>query len=272
MPLLYTNFGLYCRHMRTALAAAFLFCAFPLYTLAQAGFPDRPLWLSNNAPKVGDEIYIYTVLYNGTNAKVGGVLTFFAGDAKLSSQEVSLSLQSSSIFSAKWKAVPGKHAFSAQFGNDTASGGQQKTSSVTVEVAEPPPPTQLQASVGKAAVVAEQIASSSAPIVQNVAQAIFAQTEALRNAGAERLEEYLEGPRDPQVAGNSSSATTSSVQGFAAANTASKGDSVLHSVAQTAAAAAHVVFRSVYLFYPIFAILLFSLLAFAYRRLRRPGR
>ena len=176
--------------MRKVFLIASFLCAFPLLASAQVGFPDKPLWLSNTKPVTGQEISISTILYNGTDATVGGMLTFFVDDAKLTSQDISLAAQSSNVFSAKWTAITGTHSFSAKFAasGGTASATQQQTSAVQVTVAEPPPPSVLQQNVEKAAAVAGQLASSSAPFVQKVAQAVFTQTEALRNAGIEYLE------------------------------------------------------------------------------------
>lgn len=254
--------------MRKVFAMTVLICALPLIAAAQAagpvraGFPERSLWLSNTAPSAGEEVRISTVLYNGTNAQVGGTLTFFNNDAKFSIQEVGLPPQSSSIVSATWVAIPGIHTFSAHFVGSAGSEAQQQTNSVKITVAEPPPPTALQQSVDKATVVAGQFASSSAPIVQKVAQTVFSQTEALRNAGAKGLEQYIENSRHPMVEGASTRATS----------TPNTKDSLFNSISQTAAAAALFVFRSIYLFYLLFVAILFTLLAWAYRRLRRPGR
>src|SRR3989344_5712449 len=165
--------------MRKVFVIVCLVCALPLFASAQAGFPDKPLWLSNTKPATGREISISTILYNGTDATVSGTLTFFADDAKLTSQEVSLAAQSSNVFSAKWVARSGTHSFSAKFAasGGTASALQQQTTAIQVTVAEPPPSSVLQQNVEKAAAVAGQLASSSAPFVQKVAQAVFTQTE-----------------------------------------------------------------------------------------------
>src|SRR3989338_352718 len=101
--------------MRKMFVTAGLVCALPLLASAQAGFPDKPLWLSNTRPMAGEEISLSTILYNGTDATVGGTLTFFVDDVKLTSQDVSLAAQSSNVFSAKWVARSGTHSFSAQF-------------------------------------------------------------------------------------------------------------------------------------------------------------
>src|SRR3990167_9271965 len=101
--------------MHKVFAMIGLVAAIPFFAYGQAGFPDKPLWVSNGKPLAGEEISISTVIYNGNSATIGGTLTFFVDDTSLSSQEVSLTAQSSSVFSAKWKSVSGTHSFSAKF-------------------------------------------------------------------------------------------------------------------------------------------------------------
>ncbi len=261
--------------MRKVFAIMWLTLALPLFASAQAGFPDRPLWLSSTKPLAGDEVSISTVLYNGTDAAVAGTLTFFADDAKLISQDVSLAAQSSNVFSAKWTAVSGTHSFSAKFAgvSGAASTAQQQTTAVKVTVAEPPPPppppppTALQQNVDKATEVAGSIASSSAPFVQKVAQAVFTQTEAARNAGISYLEKKIDSPQISSAGSNE----TGFVLGTSTKKTATS-SSLLHTIGQTAASGALFVLRSFYLFYPILALLFFLLLYWGYKKVRRPNR
>jgi len=255
--------------MRKVFVIASFLCALPLFASAQAGFPDKPLWLSNTKPVTGQEISISTILYNGTDATVGGTLTFFVDDAKLTSQDVSLVAQSSSVFSAKWVARSGTHSFNAKFAasGGTASATQQQTTAVQVTVAEPPPPSALQQNVEKAATVAGQLASSSAPFVQKVAQTVFTQTEALRNAGIEYLEKKVDTKKaDPE--------DTSNTTGFGSTTSAERSSeasgSTLHNIGQTAAAGGLFILRSFYIFYPILAFAFLFALYWAARKVRRP--
>ena len=251
--------------MRKVFVIIGLLYALPLLASAQAGFPDKPLWLSNTRPLAGEEISVSTVLYNGTNAAVGGTLTFFVDDTKLTSQDVSLAAQSSSVVSAKWTARSGTHSFSAKFAvsGGAASATQQQTSSIQVTVAEPPPPSALQQNVEKAATVAGQIASSSAPFVQKVAQAVFTQTEAVRNAGIAYLEKKVDRPQ----AGGSN--VNGFVLGTSTKQTAASG-STLHTVGQLAASAALFFLRSFYIFYPVLGFAVLFALVLAARKFRRP--
>lgn len=257
--------------MRKMFVIAGFVCALPLLTSAeaglpaQAGFPDRPLWLSNTKPIAGEEVSISTVLYNGTPAAIGGTLTFFVDDVKLTSQEISLAPQSSTVVSAKWTARSGTHSFKATFATAAdAASPQQQTSAMQVTVAEPPAPSALQQQVEKAAAVAGQFASSSAPFVEKVAQVVFAQTEGLRNAGIAYLEKKVD---KPQTNGSGN------VQGFVLGTStkqAASSDSALHAMGQMAAAAGLFVLRSFYLFYPILGFAVLFALWWATRKIRRP--
>ncbi len=251
--------------MRKVFVIIGLVCALPFFASAQAGFPDKPLWISNTKPAAGEEVLLSTVLYNGTDAPIAGTLTFFVDEAKLTSQDVSLAAQSSSVLSAQWKAVSGTHSFSATFAaaGGTTSALRQQTGAVQATVAELPPPSALQQNVEKVTEVAGQLASSSAPFVQKVAQAVFTQTEALRNAGIEYLEKKV------APAQTDSKNVKGFVLGTSTKQTAASG-SVLHNIGQTAAAAGLFFLRSFYIFYPVLAFIFLGILYWAARKVRRP--
>ena len=252
--------------MRKVFVIASFLIALPFWASAQAGFPDKPLWLSDAKPIAGEEISLSTVLYNGTDAAVGGTLTFLVDDAKLTSQDVSLAAQSSNVFSAKWIARSGTHSFSAKFAASGGAASSQQTSALQITVAEPPPPSALQQNVEKAATVASQLASSSAPFVQKVAQVVFTQTEALRNAGIEYLEKKVDRPK-------ASVSNNSNVDGFVLGTSTKQtaaSDSTLHNIGQMAAAAGLFVLRSFYIFYPVLGLAVLLALVLAARKLRRP--
>lgn len=259
--------------MRKVFAIIGFICALPLFAYAQAGFPDKPLWLSNTKPVAGQEILISTVLYNETDSTTGGTLTFFVDDAKLTSQDVSLGAQSSSVVSAKWTAVSGTHSFSAKFAtaSGTTSTLHQQTSSVQATVTEPPPPpppSALQQNVQQVTVVAAQFASSSAPFVQKVAEAVFTQTEAVRNAGIEYLEKKVESAQS-----NTAKADKEQVTGFilgtSTENQTAASASLFHTIGQKAASIGLFILRSFYIFYPFLGLLFLLLLYWASRKILR---
>lgn len=253
--------------MHKVFAILGLVCALPVFVNAQAGFPEKPLWLSNTKPISGEEVFLYTVLYNGTDATSDGTLIFFVDKAQLKTETVSLAAQSSSVVSAKWTAISGTHSFNARFetASSTASTLPQQTVAIQVTVAEPPPPSALQQNVHKAAEVAGQFVSSSAPFVQKVAQAVFTQTEALRNAGIKYLEKKVESPESKKT----TSGSTLHATGFGSSTSAETSGSLLHNAAQTALAAVLFTLRSFYLFYPILAFVFLGSLYWAAGKILR---
>src|SRR3989344_3892459 len=182
--------------MRTVIVT-FLLCIVPAFAFAlpRAGFPDASVWLSNANPKYGEKIRMDTVVYNGTGGSVAGTLTFLVDGKDHSALPITLEAQSSKVVSAEWQAVAGNHTFGARFGS---TGSTVETAEVAttiqIKVAEPPPPTVLQETVQQASAVAGNIASTSAPVVTKVANAVFEKTEALRNASIEYLESKLDEP------------------------------------------------------------------------------
>ncbi len=267
--------------MRLAIVVFFL-CLVPSFAFAlpRAGFPDASVWLSNTAPKHGEKIRMYTVVYNGTGESVDGTLTFLVDGKEHASQEISLATQSSKVVSAEWQATAGNHTFGARFGSEDSAVSEAVTASTQVSVAEPPPPTALQKTAEQTSSVVNSIASTSVPVVTNIASAIFEKTEAVRNAGIE----YLESKLDAEPASAATIAGTSTAPIVARNNTSATGfgtssdgvtaepsaPSKLHSAGQTAASAALFTLKSAYLFYPIFGFLFFFLLYRAYRLFRRP--
>ncbi len=255
--------------MRKVFLIIALICTLPSFAGAQSGFPDRPLWLSNSKPLAGQEISLSTVLYNGTNAVTTGTLTFFVDDTSLVPQDISLPAQSSSVASAKWTATAGTHSLSAKFAiaGGNASTTRQQTTTIQITVVEPPPPSALQQNVEKAATIAGQLASTSAPFIQEVAQAVFTQTEALRNAGIEYLETKVAAGQTGSVGAETN------IKGFVlgtSTKAASSSSSLFHIIGQTALSAALFTLRSFYLFYPILGLAFLFTLYWAARKVRRP--
>src|SRR3989338_2815295 len=269
------------------LVPAFAFAQTHTGLPAQAGFPDRSIWLSNAKPAYGEENKIYTIVYNGTDTDFSGTVVFLVDGKTLDSQTVKLGAQSSEVVATKWKATSGDHIFGARFGTGATSETTQQTTSLAVKVAEPPPPTALQESVKTATAVAATFASSSAPIVTKVTGAVFEKTEAIRTAGIEYLESKLDEEESSPVvaasapsssspglvAGTSTAPSAKSVKGFGTSSTAaasSGSNSTLHTIGQAGASALLLDRKSVYIFYPLFAFIFFYLLYRAYRLFRRP--
>ncbi len=254
---------------------------FPAFALSavQAGFPSQPLWVSATAPSEGETIVISTVVINDTSATLRGTLTFLANDMRIGAREFELPSSKSQIHSIEWKPKKGEYRVSAKIEGTSAELSQKETPSISITVREAPaPPSEIEKTISQVVETGSSIASSSAPIIIQTAQNIFAQTETLRNAGVERLENYLasKSPSGTQsskgsVAGTSTASTdspqASNAAGFDAPQKAS--GSVLSNLAQTAAAGALFVFNNAALFYPILALLILGVLYFLARRIRR---
>ena len=100
---------------------------------------------------------------------------------------------------------------------------------------------------------------------------MYAQTEAFRTAGVDRLGKYLaSNTSDAKPRGEIAGTSTSNTTGFH--SVPAKGKSLLSNAAQAAAAAALFVFKNVTLFYPILAFLILGALYLLARKIRRRSR
>lgn len=246
--------------MRISILVALLL---PITAFAQSvSFPSVPLWVSNTTPQSGQQIHIYTVLYNGASDELSGSLRFFIDEETLSSQDVSLAAGTSRIVSTSWKVESGSHNFYARFIPLSESENSVDTSNVTVTAVEPPSP--IVQAVSDAKNTATEVINSSSPIVQEVAQSVFAKSEEVREAGIE----YFQSKIEPPVA---STATTSNVTGFLApSNSASSTPSALHKASQLAASAALFTFQNRWIYYSLVVLVFYLLIRFAIGWVNRP--
>jgi len=98
-----------------------LFSISPILILAQnssdVGFIKGSVWASNDNPVAGEEIVLYTVLYNGSDGVLRGRVQFFDGDMLLGERDVSIDKMRVSDISIKWITTPGLHTFSTKLIN-----------------------------------------------------------------------------------------------------------------------------------------------------------
>ncbi|MHB1086512.1 MAG: CARDB domain-containing protein [Minisyncoccota bacterium] len=254
---------------------------FPLFvSAADAGFPAQSIWLSTAKPVLGEKVRIYTVVHNGTASKAEGTVTFLVDGKANEAKSLSLDPGESSVVSSTWTAADGEHTFSARFsGKGTVESAAQVSAYITATVSAPP--SAVEQTISQAKDVGTQIASTSLPIISTVANKVFATTEALRNAGIAYLEEKApetadtdsttesEEKHSPAILGTS---TVSQVEGFkkdsAAAASATKG--VFSTIKQTASVGALTIFRNMWLFYPIFVVILLLIFRWLYKWATRP--
>ena len=245
----------------------------PAFALAetQAGFPTQPIWVSTTSATEAETVVVSAIVVNDTAAALRGTLAFLANDSRIGAREFELPSGKSQIHSIEWKPKKGEYKLIARIEGTSAELSRRETSAITVTVKEPPaPPSEIERTITQVVQTGSTIASSSAPVIMETAQNIFAQTERLRNAGIERLENYLasnavalQGEPEGSIAGTS----TSNAAGFDAS--ADKGKGMLSNIAQTAAAAALFGLKNVALFYPILAFVILGTLYMLARRIRR---
>lgn len=269
--------------MRRLLFAALLLSPTIAFAAVQAGFPTQSIWVSTISATEGETVVISAVVVNDTTSMLRGTLAFLANDSRIGAREFELPSGKSQIHSIEWKPKKGEYKLIARIEGTSAELSQKETPAISVTVKEPPaPPSEIERTITQVVQTGSTIASSSAPVIMETAQNIFAQTERLRNAGIERLENYLasnatsdsrEVP-EGSIAGTSTG-STGSLQASNAARfdaSADKGKGMLSNIAQTAAAAALFGLKNVALFYPTLAFIILGTLYLLARRIRRrPG-
>lgn len=263
--------------MASRISIVLLALLFPSLSLAAtAGFPTQSLWLSDTKPSIGEKVRIHTVLYNGTESDTSGTLTYIVDGKSHETKSVSIKSGESTILSSLWTAAEGEHTFSATFGS-TVAGASQTSAAVSITV--DAPPSAIQQTVTQAKDVGTQIASTSLPIVSSVANTVFQTTESLRTAGVAYLESVVqeqaaaseESEAEPAVLGTSTQAVKkTNVEGFEKSSSAATAGSMFARAKSAAAIGALFAFKSLWLFYPIFVLLLLMIFRWLYKWVTRP--
>lgn len=245
-------------------APAFAFAA------VQAGFPSQSIWASTQSATEGETVVVSAVVVNDTAVELRGTLVFLANDVRIGARELDLPNAKSQIHSIEWKPKKGEYKVAARIEGTSAELSQKETPSISVTVKEPPPPpSEIERTITQVVQTGSTIASSSAPIIIQTAQNLFAQTEALRNAGIERLENYLAtNAHLPTGTVSGTSTARSNADGFDTDSSDGKGG-LFSNLAQAAAAGALFAFKNAVLFYPILAFLILGTLYLLAKRIRR---
>lgn len=234
---------------RTCIALALTLI--PLSVHAAAGFPTGAIWLSDNAPALGAHVRIYAVIYNGTNEKADGTVTFLVDEKTHESKPLVLKPGESTVVSSLWTAAEGAHAFAARYSLRNADESSAQTSA-SVQASVAAPPSKAAEAVVQAKEVSSKIASTSLPLVSSVGKKIFDTTEALRTAGLSALEKDDVTP---------SQSSTSAAEASAPSEDAGLVSEILGYIRAVLA----MVFRSLWLFYPILILILLFLLRILFR-------
>ncbi|OGG77641.1 hypothetical protein A3B35_01320 [Candidatus Kaiserbacteria bacterium RIFCSPLOWO2_01_FULL_54_24] len=257
--------------MRYFLFALLLLPAVSLAAETQAGFPTQAIWISKTTAVAGETLIVSAVVYNGNTSMLKGTLVFTDDTVRIGVRELELPAGESQIHSIEWISEAGEHRLAARIEGTSAALSQTETPSITVIVAEPPPPSGAQQVVSQAAETVGNIASSSLPVVLGVATNIFNAIEPYRQKGVEELKTYVENTRSRRgdsAVGAVAGTSTSNTSGFRDAGTTGSG--VAANIAHVAAAAALFVMSSLYLFYPLLALVFLGTLYFLARRIKRP--
>ncbi|MBI5470114.1 hypothetical protein HY968_02215 [Candidatus Kaiserbacteria bacterium] len=191
--------------------------AIPFTTSAEilsAGFPPHSLWLSKTNASAGENIRIYTVVYDSGTAAISGTVSFFVDDAVLAQQQFKLASGDSSIISADWTAKEGAHAFTARIDGlkddrgSPISISNASAESVSLAVSSPAPPSGMQAAITSA----QTTFASTTPIALQTASKIANTAEFVRKSAVASLQGALN--KNPKssgfVLGTSTAAETAS--------------------------------------------------------------
>ena len=243
------------------------------------GFPAQSIWLSKTNAVEGDRIEIFTVLHNGSEVEIRGMLIFSVDGAKIATKEFELESGNNKFESTLWSSKAGKHKISASVAEAFDNSGKQiilsnqDTGEIEINVANPPPPTAIEKTVSVVGGVATNVASTAFPIISSVTNNIYQATESFRMGGFNFAKETLADSSGgienvPQVLG-----ATSSKSNAAQTNKGAVGEnkpSFFSKLAQLASPAILFSFGSRAIFYPLLIILALGLLYILGRMINRP--
>jgi hypothetical protein len=251
-------------------ALPFLLLLAPALAFAQIGFPDQSVWLSDTKPEIGEKIRIYAVVYNSTDAASSGTLTFLVDGKENGSKSITLESGESTVVASPWTATEGTHTFAARF-QGSGDGAAIETGEL-VKVSVAAPPSAVEQTLEDAKNAGSQIASVSIPIVSTVANTVFDTTESIREAGLAYLEDKVSATEASGTEGTVLGTTTAAqAEGFEAGNAHRSGISgIIASATHAASVGALAIFRSLWLFYPVFVGLLLLIARWLYKWVTRP--
>lgn len=215
--------------LRCVLAAtcgAFILTFLPYIASAEtisAGFPPHSLWLSKMNASAGENIHIYTVVFDSGTSSVTGQIDFFVDDASIATRDFKLAAGESSIISTDWTAQVGTHSFTARIDElkDSETGqpisiSNASAGSISLAVSPPLPPSPVAAAVSSA----QATFASTSPVVIQTASNIVQRAESVRKSAVSALQGALQkasksGTNAPQgfVLGTSTKATQTASPG-----------------------------------------------------------
>lgn len=91
-----------------------------------SGFIQGNIWYSDDSPKNGSTITIYTGVWNGGDTSLSVKVDFYDNDTYINSQVSNIPPQSLEKISIQWKVTPGDHTITAKIASSTTSSKEGK--------------------------------------------------------------------------------------------------------------------------------------------------
>lgn len=96
-----------------------------------AGIPKDLIWFSSDTFFEGDQVSVFTTLYNSTPDQFSGKATLYDGILTIGTKDFSVSPNgASTVLSFPWKATKGEHAFSVKVNSGEFATGARKFSDI----------------------------------------------------------------------------------------------------------------------------------------------
>lgn len=245
--------------------AAIVF-VFPFAAHADAaGFPGGSVWLSKVAAYEGETVTFYTAVYDADQKNLAATVAFRVDGKEVNGKAIDLKPGASQLISFDWQAKTGTHTIDAVIRD--AQQASDSTSDQAKIVVAPKPQTALDAYAN----AAKDAAAQATPIISEIANNLYAATEAMRKTGDAALASALadaepSGTAVESGAGGRVLAASSTRMGTSTANAAAAG--TLADLWRTTLRILHAIFDSQWLFYTFMAASILFL-AWIFRRMAR---
>ncbi|MBI3630792.1 MAG: hypothetical protein HY221_00430 [Candidatus Sungbacteria bacterium] len=255
------------------------------------GFPSATLWLSKTALTDGDSVEIFAPVYNASDGRVEGDVSFLVDTQPIGSVHFRLDQGETKIVSLSWSAKEGTHNISGKILNATNSDSSasvslsgMQTEAIQVTVAAPPPPPVIVQFFNSAGSALGSVVSVSLPAIKEAARAVFAAAESVRMQTATALQNSL--AKDTNVAAEKSSNSIAlntseagisggavlgqEISGRDAANLAAVVKAPPFSALRLLEHVAFFFFASAWAFYPLLLLIILAIFYFFAKRIGNP--
>lgn len=178
---------------RLSLFTLFLLLPAIVFAATPAGFAPGAIWLSKTGVTAGEQVTIYTVVYDSLEEDVEGVLSFLVDEESISKQTFKLAAGETKILSAPWTSTKGAHRIGASLDEMKTARGEVlaldrvATEAVEVEIIAPPTPSIATQATG----MAVSAIQTGAPVVVGAVKGAFDSLEYLRKNAVYALQDAL---------------------------------------------------------------------------------